>query len=633
MIPVQSYDAVVVGSGCAGYSAAHWLYQCARAKGTAFSAAIVTEGRLMGTSRNTGSDKQTYYKLTIAGDGDDSAFSMAQTLFSGGGMNGDTALAEAAGSVRGFLRLSLMGVPFPSDAYGQFVGYKTDHDPRQRATSAGPLTSKYMTEALEDEVMHCGIPILDGFQALRILTSGGRVCGLLCMDTAKAAGPDRGLRFLRTPHVILATGGPAGIYADSVYPESQTGGTGLALEAGAACTNLSQWQYGLASVDFRWNVSGTYQQVLPRFYSVDGGGTEREFLADALGERRALDLTFLKGYQWPFDTRKIGGSSQVDMLVYRETQAGRRVYMDFRSNPRGLGTDTPDITVLGEEARNYLKRSGAYQPRPVDRLAHMNPKAIDLYASHGIDLYTQPLRVAVCAQHHNGGISVDADWQTTVPGLYAAGEAAGTLGVYRPGGTALNSTQVGSMRAAEAVVYSPAAPVSDSEWNDAAASVQPFTESLLAVSFGKSSVRESRLCRAQAMSACAAHIRDIPQMSALRARLLGELAHFTAADTAASPSELPQLLKNRDLLITAIAVLDACIAAAAEKGSHGAALVRDPEASDVFLPEKTGPNCECITRFSAGSFSSAYRPVRPIPRPDDWFENVWREYDIRTGRR
>ena len=53
------------------------------------------------------------------------------------------------------------------------------------------------------------------------------------------------------------------------------------------------------------------------------------------------------------------------------------------------------------------------------------------------------------AQHHNGGIAVDSDWQTCVPGLYACGECAGTFGMYRPGGSALNSTQVGSMRAAE----------------------------------------------------------------------------------------------------------------------------------------------------------------------------------------
>ena len=38
------------------------------------------------------------------------------------------------------------------------------------------------------------------------------------------------------------------------------------------------------------------------------------------------------------------------------------------------------------------------------------------------------------AQHNNGGLAVDLNWQTTVSGLYAAGEAAGTFGIARPGG-------------------------------------------------------------------------------------------------------------------------------------------------------------------------------------------------------
>ena len=39
--------------------------------------------------------------------------------------------------------------------------------------------------------------------------------------------------------------------------------TGMLLEAGAQAVNLQDWQYGLASVQFRWNLSGSYQQVLP----------------------------------------------------------------------------------------------------------------------------------------------------------------------------------------------------------------------------------------------------------------------------------------------------------------------------------------------------------------------------------
>lgn len=64
----------------------------------------------------------------------------------------------------------------------------------------------------------------------------------------------------------------------------------------------------------------------------------------------------LKGYQWPFDAGKVAGSSLVDLLVYRERQAGRRVFLDYRANPRGL---EGGFEATPAEARDYLERSGA----------------------------------------------------------------------------------------------------------------------------------------------------------------------------------------------------------------------------------------------------------------------------------
>ena len=147
-----------------------------------------------------------------------------------------------------------------------------------------------------------------------------------------------------------------------------------------------------------------------------------------------------------------GESSLVDLLVHREIFGrGRRVYLDFRRNPAGL---EDGFDLLPEEARDYLANSGALLDTPVERLAAMNPGALALYAAHQIDLKAEMLEISVCAQHCSGGLEVDRNWQTTVPGLYAAGEAAGTFGAVRPGGSALNSTQVGSLRAAEHIARS-----------------------------------------------------------------------------------------------------------------------------------------------------------------------------------
>ena len=74
---------------------------------------------------------------------------MAADLFGGGAADGDHALCEAALSTRCFYALCELGVPFPCDASGRYVGYKTDHDPAGRASSVGPYTSRAMTEKLE----------------------------------------------------------------------------------------------------------------------------------------------------------------------------------------------------------------------------------------------------------------------------------------------------------------------------------------------------------------------------------------------------------------------------------------------------------------------------------------------------
>ena len=170
-----TYDAIVIGSGAAGFNAAIRLNEFG------INACIVTENVTFGTSRNTGSDKQTYYKLGLGGSSPDSVYTMASNLFDGGCVDGDNALCEAALSARCFMNLCELGVEFPVNRYGEYVGYKTDHDPYARATSAGPLTSKFMTQVLEEKAKKLQIPIFDGYLAIEILKNENYVCGLLCL--------------------------------------------------------------------------------------------------------------------------------------------------------------------------------------------------------------------------------------------------------------------------------------------------------------------------------------------------------------------------------------------------------------------------------------------------------------------
>ena len=99
----------------------------------------------------------------------------------------------------------------------------------------------------------------------------------------------------------------------------------------------------------------------------------------------------------------MSGSSIIDLLVYRETVLlGRRIYLDFRNNPSML--ESLPFDTLSDEAHAYLENAGACFGNPLERLLHMNAPAYDLYLSKGVDLKTEMLEIALCAQHNNGGL-------------------------------------------------------------------------------------------------------------------------------------------------------------------------------------------------------------------------------------
>lgn len=604
-----TFDTVIVGTGCAGYNCADWLYTLGRR-----DLAIVTRGRLSGASRNTGSDKQTYYKLSLASGMPDSVRKMARDLCAGGGVNAGVALAEAAGSTRSFMKLVNLGVPFPCNEYGEFVGYQTDHDHSGRATSAGPYTSKYMTEALERAVLEKGIPILEGLTAFHLFTLHGRVTGLACIDEA-GESEAAGLVIFHCNQLVIATGGEAAAYWDSVYPESQTGALGMLVRAGVRLVNLNHWQYGLASTKFRWNVSGSYQQALPRYVSVGADGFEHEFLIEAFpNPAEMLGRIFLKGYQWPFDAQKAEGSSKIDLLVQQECAKGRRVFLDFRRNPSGMGSG---FGLIPEEAKKYLEHSGALLLTPYQRLQKLNPAAIGLYREHGIDLSNEMLEIAVCAQHQNGGADVDVNWQTSVTGLYAVGEAAGTFGAYRPGGTALNSAQVGSLRAAEHIARTgrrhPPAPIAADELERLQHDLRGYQ---CAQGLSHALIRQKFQ---QAMSRHAANRRCLPQIRMLR-REIGEvlrnIPHMLASD-----GTFASLIETIDILTAQEAVLFAMETAGEAMGSYGGALYLD--ASGNVLPENPAHSQDRL--ITQDHICRLQKPL-PIPEADIWFETVWAQY-------
>ena len=626
---------LVIGSGAAGLSAAVQLHR----RGVT-DILILSEGLDKGTSINTGSDKQTYYKLSLCGSDADAPRLMAQNYFAGGSMHGDLALTEAATSAQAFLNLVGLGVKFPQDAYGQFIGYKTDHDPRKRATSVGPYTSRDMCLRLIEEVKRRKIEVIEKRVVVLLPTIGvgakKRVAGAI------AVNPAGEFESYAADNIVFATGGPGGLYQTSVYPAVHTGGIGLAMLAGARCQSLPEAQYGLASTKFRWNVSGTYMQVIPKFISTGANGEDAaEFLRPyfkSAGEMNSL--VFLKGYQWPFDPRKVcGGSSLIDILVYIETVVkGRRVWLDFRENPADYG-----FAEMSAEAQEYLRRSGADAlPSPLARLRRMNPGAIALYKEHKIDLAKERLEIAVCAQHNNGGLAGNHWWESpNLRHFFPIGEVNGSHGVYRPGGAALNSGQVGAIRAAEYIanVYGK----SDLPLEEAKAAFTQMLKDLALYAWPEQRQEDWRTVRAEfqaRMSRYAAHIRsaDGLKTAVKEARRQWARIREHGGGSYDSARGFAESLRNIQLCYAHLIYLEATLTQVdSGVGSRGSALVLEPRGTKAhpqlppewsFAAEDEGFRAKVLeTSFTAaGGCTNRWVACRPLPESDEWFETAWATY-------
>jgi len=243
--------------------------------------------------------------------------------------------------------------------------------------------------------------ILEGTRAVRLVSDSEVCSGVICVDETSGVAFE-----LCGKAVVLAAGGDAHLFSVNVHPQCVCGdGYALGLKAGAAAINLEFMQmFTMTTAPTRNLIHFWQERFLADLRNADG----KEFLAGYLPENITVEQCIRENVlHAPFSVRD-EASRYLAIAIVEEIKAGR-------------GTDSGGVYVDLRECADFR---GTRQDK------FLRERAIDASAA--------PVEVSVGFQCCNGGLLVNTRMETTVAGLYAAGENAGGLhGADRLGGNML----------------------------------------------------------------------------------------------------------------------------------------------------------------------------------------------------
>jgi succinate dehydrogenase flavoprotein subunit len=275
-----------------------------------------------------------------------------------------------------------------------------------RTVHRGDLTGIEIMSRLRDQALRIGPRELEEVRALDlILDAGGEVAGVTVLDVASGR-----FALIRARVVVVVTGGSATMYRIAAPAREKTGdGIAMCLRAGLELRDMEMLQFhptGLLAGD----------SVLTGSVLEEGLRGAGAHLYNALGER----------YMERYDPDRLERSTR-DVVA-------RSSYLEIVS---GRGTDAGgvllDISHLGAEEVESRFSGMVARTRLI-----------------GADLSRKPVEVSPTAHFQMGGVLIDPDCRTSVPGLLVAGEdAGGTHGANRLGGNGVAESTVFGARAGD----------------------------------------------------------------------------------------------------------------------------------------------------------------------------------------
>lgn len=270
-----------------------------------------------------------------------------------------------------------------------------------RTCFAGDRTGHEIMATLMDRLAASPVRIFHEITIVSLLEDSGRVIGAIGLDR------EGGIIIFLADAVVLATGGGTRVYDISTNSNSGTGdGYAFGYRAGAELVDMEQVQFHPTGAVYPWDARG---RLVTEAVRGEGG-----ILKNINGER------FMARY----DPQRMELSTR-DVVA----RSAATEIMEGRGTPNG-GVWL-DISHL-----------------PAEEIEIRLPTMLEQFLQFGVDIRREPMEVAPTAHHIMGGIRIDTECRTSLPGLFACGEVAGGVhGANRLGGNALADTQVYGRRA------------------------------------------------------------------------------------------------------------------------------------------------------------------------------------------
>ncbi len=350
---------------------------------------VLTKGEL---EQSTTRWAQGGIAAVLPGDEDSTDLHLADTLRAGAGLCDQAAVRVLVdeGSER-VHELIALGAVFDRVPGGRLSRAREGGHPKARVLhGGGTATGAEVERALVEAVRDSAAAILENWFALDLVTEGERCTGVVALD------PSGDLLRIEASHVLLACGGAGQMYSVTTNPTEATGdGIAMALRAGVP----------VADVEFvQFHPTALHHAAMPR-----------PLISEALRGHGAL-------------LRDHAGDRFVDELLPRDL-VSRAIAVKMAEE----GSDHVwlDATGLEDFGRRF-------------------PTIAASLAEAGFDAARDWLPVAPAAHYLSGGVLVDLDGATALPGLWAAGEVACT-GVHGANRLASNSLLEGMVFGARCV--------------------------------------------------------------------------------------------------------------------------------------------------------------------------------------